>query len=153
MRIVAIDPATRTGWAVLARGWTRPESGVQTFDLRRGESPGMRFIRFRAWLESLAQWDPELYVYELAHHRGGPATELCVGFTTRIIEEAARRGAQHVGVHTATLKKYATGSGRAGKDEMIESTRKRWAIDPQDDNEADSLMLLAWALDQYGGNC
>lgn len=151
MRILAIDPSTKTGWAVLARGWTRPESGVQVFDLRRGESPGMRFIRFRAWLESMAQWEPELYVYEQAHHRGGAATELCVGFTTRIIEEAARRGAQHAGVHTGTLKKFATGRGNAEKDAMIEAARHRWAIEPQDDNEADALELLAWAINEYGG--
>lgn len=44
MNILALDMATKTGWATNA-GRT---SGVQTFDVKRGESPGMRFLRCRA---------------------------------------------------------------------------------------------------------
>ena len=46
MKILALDLATLTGWASSV-GRT---SGVQVFDVRRGESPGMRFLRCRAWL-------------------------------------------------------------------------------------------------------
>jgi hypothetical protein len=40
MAILALDLGTRTGWAPAEHG--RVESGVQVFDVRRGESPGMR---------------------------------------------------------------------------------------------------------------
>ena len=70
MTIVAFDFGSRTGWAALDGGHI--ESGVQTFELSRGESPGMRFIRFRRWLEEMmALTKPGLCVYEAAHHRGG----------------------------------------------------------------------------------
>ena len=53
MRILALDLATRTGWAwgnVYKDGPFTPHSGVEDFSVRRGESPGMRFLRFDAWL-------------------------------------------------------------------------------------------------------
>lgn len=199
MRILAIDPGCNAGWAT----WdgSHVESGVQVFDLKRGESPGMRFLRFWAWLRDLTQPlqyqrpcpscgnaqalghfedgepygrcpacgelatcpSPPLFVYEQAHHRGGYATELLVGMTTRIQEFAAKIGAEYEGVHTGTPKKWATGNGRASKEDMILAANHRafdiaagvkheQRIDPKpgsrritDDNEADALLLLAWA--------
>jgi len=109
----------------------------------------MRFIRFRKWLEHFAMWRIDLYIYEMAHHRGGPATELCVGFTTRIIEEAARRDAQHIGIHTATLKKWATGSGKASKEQMMKKAELIWGVVPDTHDIADALLLLAYGMVHY----
>ena len=114
-RIAALDFGTRTGWAALSDGHV--ESGVQTFDLARGESPGMRFIRFRRWLEEiLALTQPGLCVYEQAHHRGGHATELLVGMATRLQEACAEKGIEYTAVHSATLKKVSCGSADAARD-------------------------------------
>lgn len=149
--VLAIDPATSCGWALWQPGWEQPESGTQVFGLQRGESPGMRFLRFRKWLSSMTDdYSPGLYIYEQAHHRGGAATELCVGFVTRIQEEAATHNALHVPVHSATLKKWATGSGRAGKDEMIVRAEERWGVLPSTHDQADALILLAYGLETYG---
>lgn len=154
--ILALDTATRTGWAIAragADGWRLVESGVQVFDLRRGESPGLRFMRFRAWLGELRRMAGpfDLVAYELAHHRGGPATVLAVGFTTRVDEWAAENGIEHAAVHSATLKKASAGSGRAEKPLMIAAARTRWNVQPIDDNHADALCLLAYAIDTYSG--
>ena len=49
-------------------------------------------------------------------------------------------------VHTAELKKWATGKGNAGKPRMIEAARARgW--EPVDDNEADAQLLLEYSLE------
>ena len=45
-----------------------------------------------------------------------------------------------------TIKKHATGKGNAGKDDMIASVRLRGHT-PVDDNEADALALLHWAVE------
>jgi len=151
LTILALDLATKTGWAVMLPAWQKPETGVQKFELQRGESPGMRFLRFRRWLEELVRlYAPSLIVFEQTHHRGGAATEIAVGFSTRVQEVAAMLGAEHVAVHSATLKKHATGSGRAGKDEMIQEATRRWGYEPKDDNEADAMCLLAYAIEKYG---
>ena len=52
-------------------------------------------------------------------------------------------------MHSATIKKHATGKGNAGKDAVIAAMRAA-GFKPSDDNEADALALLAWALDQGG---
>lgn len=49
--ILALDLGTRTGYAIRENG--RVESGVQVFDVKRGESPGMRYRRFTVWLTDM----------------------------------------------------------------------------------------------------
>ena len=151
MDIVAIDPGTKTGWASWVRGFL--ESGVQEFSLKRGESAGMRFIRFRAWLKDLIKAvGPDLIVYEQAHLRGGWATDLLVGMTTRICEDAAAAGIEMTSVHSATLKKAIAGTGRADKLAMMKAAARLYpGRRIQDDNEADALCLLAWARQTLGG--
>ena len=146
---LALDLGTKTGWA-LSRNGQICESGVERFDLQRGESPGMRFLRFRTWLAKLLEWEPEAVFYERAHHRGGHATELLVGFQTRVQELAAEREIPYAGVPTGTLKKAMTGKGNASKEDMIEAARTRWGIEPEDDNHADALCVMAWGLREYG---
>ena len=148
MNILSLDLATKTGWGTLFNGVM--SSGVQEFGLRRGESAGMRFLRFRAWLSKMAEYAPgkiDLIVFEQAHHRGGAATQLCVGLVTDVLAFAADIGAETMPVHTGTLKKYATGKGNAGKPEMIQAAVLR-GHRPQDDNEADACMLLEYAMEE-----
>lgn len=145
LNIVALDLATKTGWACLIEG--KVSSGVQVFDLKRGESPGMRFLRLRAWLDEMIVLSGKLdvVVFEQAHHRGGAATQLCVGMATEVLAWAAKIGAETMPVHTGTLKKFATGKGNAGKPEMIDAA-KRMGYSPADDNEADACCLLEYAM-------
>lgn len=157
---MALDLATKTGWAL----WdgSRIESGVQDFTKRRGESNGMLFLNFNRWLEgqlALNQVMPparcvDLIVFEQAHHRGGAATEIAVGLMTRVLEYGARYGIDHTSVHSMTLKKWATGSGKASKESMIQAARRRGFTHLDyipDDNEADALLILAHSIEKYGG--
>ena len=170
--ILALDLGTRTGWALAEGG--RVESGTQVFDVKRGESPGMRWIRFRRWLAEIAMAEHssgggtidtpgsqrvpyflprvEMIVWEAAHHRGGAATHVGVNFAGRVEEFCAQNKIEHASVHTATIKKFATGSGRGDKGAMIAAVQRRgWAahvVEPLDDNHADALALLHYALEE-----
>ena len=163
MKILALDTATKTGWATLIN-W-QIESGVQDFTKKRGESPGILFLRFNAWLMGIALktlpgstaaapfteiledgYKPfDVIVYEQAHHRGGYAANLCVGLTTRLQEFAARIGAESMAVQSGTLKKATTGKGNASKEEMMVWFKEQTGRDPIDDNEADAYALLMLA--------
>ncbi len=145
MRILALDFATCTGWA------TADMSGTQRFDLKRGESPGMRFLRFRAWLKEMCNElvHPEVIAFEQPHHRGGAATELAYGFLTEIKTRAAAQGIELMPVHSQTLKKWATGKGNSGKPEMIAEAKRR-GFDPSDDNHADACLLYEYAKAELG---
>ena len=140
--VLALDLGTRTGWALAEHG--RVESGVQVFDVRRGESPGMRYLRFNRWLDDVGP-RVSLIVYEQTHQRGGAATEVAAGFATRVQEFCARLGLEHAAVHSATLKKFATGRGNAKKPEMVAAARSRLGYRGDDDDEADARWLLAYA--------
>lgn len=63
---------------------------------------------------------------------------------------AELRGIPYEGVPVGTIKRFATGKGNANKAAMIEAIRQR-GFSPADDNEADALALLLWALDAKGG--
>lgn len=147
VNILALDMSTKTGWATNINR----TSGVQTFDVKRGESSGMRFLHCRAWLNEMINLLDCLYliVYEHAHHRGGPATACCVGLISTVQMFAAEYGIELMAVHTGELKCWATSKGNAGKPQMIEAAKGRgWA--PADDNEADAALLLEYALELLG---
>ena len=154
MRILALDLGTRTGWAL----WngTRRESGVQTFDVKRGESPGMRYIRFNRWFSNMiGQNTPavEVVVYEQTHNRGGAATEVSAGFATRVQEACAALGINHAAIHSATLKKFATGRGRCDKADVISAVNERFGPPfVSDDNEADAIALLEYTRAEMFGD-
>ena len=173
MDILALDMATITGWATHIDGNT--ESGVQDFTKRRGESNGMIYLRFNAWLDKMTLFSPctvegrrrldvlcadpdnilppfDLVVYEQAHHRGGAATEIGVGLMTRAQEFATRIGAEYTAVHTSTLKKFATGSGRASKEDIMTWASFKTGRAITDDNEADALALLYYAREEYNAS-
>lgn len=147
MRILALDLGTFLGWALCDEHGTI-ESGVQDFSLKRGESPGFRFLRFNGWMRQWAPdgWRPALIVYEAAHHRGGAATEIACGFSTRVQEFCSRHGIEHAAVHSATIKKWFTGKGNADKALMRLAAKNRFKIKAEDDNEVDALALLHYAL-------
>jgi Holliday junction resolvasome RuvABC endonuclease subunit len=48
-----------------------------------------------------------------------------------------------------TIKRHVTGKGNAGKSEMVSAVRAR-GYPVADDNEADALAVLDWALAQSG---
>ena len=147
--ILSLDCATRTGWALIKNGQVY-ESGVQDFSKKRGESNGAMFLRFRNWLSRMIDLNVDFVVYELSHHRGGAATEIGLNLTGRVQEACAEKGIEYSAVHTGTLKKWACGHGKADKEDMIKKATELLGRAPIDDNEADAVMMGAWAHEEYG---
>ena len=64
---------------------------------------------------------------------------------------AQLRGVPYQGVPVGTVEEsHATGKGNAPKEAMIAAMRGR-GFRPIDDNEADALAILLWAIDTRGG--
>ena len=138
--ILALDPATRTGWAVGGHGSV--VSGVVDFKQHRGNR-AMLFEAFDLWLSDMVtERDPAMLVFEMPIQRG-PGSRTGFGLATVIELTAARRGLFVGEINLATLKKHATGNGRADKAAMVEAARARgWT--PETDDEADALLLLSY---------
>lgn len=155
--ILALDMATKTGWA-LRDSEGRVTSGVQDFSLRRGESSGMRLLRFRRWVRELLSVDHEAEAVKLVAyeqpviHRKRRQLNASVAHNLEgvLLPELESVEADYTNVTPAELKRHATGKGNCGKPAMIDAARARWDREPQDDNEADALCVLAWAMDEIG---
>lgn len=148
MRILALDMATKTGWAHSDGG-----SGVK--DFRSAKDLTDKLIAFRVWLDSLLIMRPtDVIVYEAAHFRGGAATRQAVGFETCVRLAARYMEIKCDTCHTATLKKHATGKGNATKDDMLVAAMQQHpTVRLLDDNHVDALWLLHWAQSNLEEPC
>lgn len=156
MNVLALDLATKTGWAIKTDEGI--ESGMQDFSPKRGESSGMRYLMFRRWLQGMGKVD--LIMYEQNFRRGGHASEVAAGFSTRVQEHCAEHVIEYGQVNAMTLKKWATGSGKADKRLMkVRALELRWperrlAVGMPlilDDNEADAICLLFYTVKEIVG--
>jgi Holliday junction resolvasome RuvABC endonuclease subunit len=149
--ILALDLGTHTGWALLNLDGTIT-SGTEHFKPQRFEGGGMRFLRFKRWLAELLTASGSInavYFEEVRRHAGVDAAHAYGGFMGHLTAWCELHNIPYQGVPVGTIKKHATGKGNAGKDDMISSARQR-GHDPADDNEADALALLHWAVQTQG---
>lgn len=147
--ILALDLGTHTGWAVHQLDGTIT-SGTVHFQPQRFEGGGMRFLRFKRWLNELLNASHDLnavYFEEVRRHVGVDAAHAYGGFMGHLTAWCEHHHIPYQGVPVGTIKKHATGKGNAGKDDVIEAIRSR-GFQPGDDNEADALALLHWAMEQ-----
>jgi Holliday junction resolvasome RuvABC endonuclease subunit len=92
--------------------------------------------------------DVTFVIYEQSHHRGGSATEIGVNLTGRVQEICAELKVEYTAIHSATLKKYATGSGRADKAAMVKAAlNNSWMV--RSDDEADAIFMAKYASETY----
>lgn len=149
--VLALDLGTTTGWASLIGGIVH--SGTVTFRSGRYDGGGMRYLRFQHWLEQLADDSGGLtaiYFEEVRRHIGTDAAHLYGGFLATLTAWCEREGVAYQGVPVGTIKRFATGKGNAGKDAVLAAMRQRGFL-PADDNEADAIAILLWAMETRGG--
>ena len=61
-----------------------------------------------------------------------------------------QRGIAYQGVPVGTIKRFIAGKGNADKAAVIAAVRAR-GFSPADDNEADAIAILLWAIETHGG--
>ena len=146
--VLTLDLGTQTGWALRGRD-SSITSGSESFKPRRFEGGGMRYLRFKRWLteiERSADGLDAVFFEEVRRHAGVDAAHAYGGFMGQLTAWCEHHGVAYQGVPVGTIKKHATGKGNAGKAEMIAAARLR-GFSPFDDNEADALALLHWAIE------
>lgn len=138
--ILALDIATNTGWK------TKTASGVWNLKPNRGESEGMRVVRFKSKVRELISMEGiDLISYErpagmhkasimVASEMVGVLKDLCIELNIDLACYSAPE-----------IKKWATGKGNANKEAMIEAARQL-GFNPKDDNEADAIHLYNLTL-------
>ncbi|ACI97506.1 hypothetical protein [Rhodospirillum centenum] len=150
--VLALDLGSTMGWALRSADGAIV-SGTEAFRQDRWSGGGMRYLRFRRWLGEVATMTGGLglVVYEeVRRHVGTDAAHVYGGFLATLTAWCEDRGIAYEGVPVGTIKRFATGKGNAGKDAVIAAVRAR-GFQPADDNEADALALLLWAIQRRAG--
>jgi hypothetical protein len=147
--LLALDLGQRTGWAARSRDGAIA-SGVHEFRPGRFEGGGMIWLRFRAWLQEIDETAGGVGVVvfeEVVAHRGVAASHCYAGFLAHLTAWAEANKIPYQGVPVGTIKWHIAGKGNADKVAVMAAVRKL-GFAPADDNEADALALLDWAIAQ-----
>ena len=147
MTTLALDLGTTAGWAIrLPSG--QIISGSRSFKPGRYEGGGVRFLRFTAWLdEQNGLYPVGLLVFEeVRRHAGVDAAHVYGGLMATLTAWCESNSIPYQGVPVGTIKKHATGKGNANKLLMMQAMVDK-GHSPCDDNEADALALLYYAME------
>ncbi len=144
--ILALDLGTLTGYAVGGDNLP-PRSGVLNLTPIKGDHPGHRFLLFAHHLTRLHNKHhfDKIYYEHVAHIKFVKAAQMWGGLQAYMLGWTMTNKVGICHVEVKTLKKFATGNGNANKDMMVKAAFKKGWI-PQDDNEADALWILEYAL-------
>ena len=150
--LLALDLATTTGWAL------RPAdgaitSGTVSFRPSRYDGGGVRYLRFRAWLEGFASDAGAIgaiYHEEIRRHLSTDSAHVHAGLLATLTSWCEQRSIAYQGVPVGTIKRFIAGKGNADKAAVIAAVKAR-GFNPADDNEADALAILLWAIETRGG--
>lgn len=144
MTILAIDPGTACGWAVLNDD-DSIQSGTWKLGPRAGEVDGVRPWRL---LQRLAQVNAdgtlERVIFEDVKRHTGTTAAHVYGELTGIIKAfCVSHDIPYEKAPVGQIKKHATGKGNASKALMVAAALGRYPDqNVRDDNQADALWLL-----------
>lgn len=150
--ILALDLGTSTDWALRGHDGLIT-SGTVSFRPGRFDGGGMRYLRLTNWLSEIDRLSgpiATIWFEEVRRHAGTDASHIYGGLMATLTAWAELRGVPYEGVPVGTIKRHAAGKGNADKAAMIAAVRAR-GFSPADDNEADAIALLLWAIQTNGG--
>ena len=91
-----------------------------------------------------------VFFEEVRRHAGVDAAHAYGGFLAHVTAWCEHHEIPYEAVPVGTIKRHATGKGNANKDAVIAAVRNL-GFDPADDNEADALAILDWAMAHRDG--
>ena len=152
--ILALDPATVTGWAYYESSRDRPSYGTARFN---GTSIDKRMQDYGVWLHGvLEKKQPDVVLYEkpIWSSKGGRnATVSGIRFETITRFICTNAGIPFADVEVRTWRAGFTLTnvkGRAAKKRGVIEMCRMMGFDPADDNQADALGILDYACRTRG---
>lgn len=137
MKFLGLDPGLRTGWALYDQETDKWTWGTWELGYHRP------LARLSAHLFGLGVCGRVTVEKPIgAGFRAMSANSEKVG----IVRQWAGESETFRLVAPTTVKKFATGYGRASKEEMIAAARKRWGPGVKTEHEADALWICAWGI-------
>jgi len=143
MSILALDLGNEFGYAVktsatIDSGWKKLSNNAKNH--------GKKFYLFSCWLREQDNLDIEKVYYEdVKNHAGVYAAHAYGGYLAILQLWAYKREIECIGVGVGQIKKFWTLNGRSSKEQMIKRANYL-GFDTQNDNEADAIALLHYAM-------
>jgi len=127
LTVVGLDLGNRSAWALVHSGGEVRTTGWFDTD-RKGEGGGMKYWRFAKFVDELLDnLRPDVVAYEEVSGSPRGASNSVALRQMGILEAAlARKGIPYASINPMTLKKWATGSGKSKKKDMIAALRSRY---------------------------
>lgn len=153
MRILALDIATTTGWAVMDEGIPIASGVLQLDDgcpKKGGEWTKHPYVleRLGAALEGfVAEYAPDLLFYEEGFQRGAGSKLLhrCIAVA---MLTAARKELPILGSTSSTIRKVVFGNGGLSKEAAKaagDKLARSLGVDPKTDDESDAVVVGVYA--------
>lgn len=150
--VLSLDPATHCGYHYIYDSGTKYFPNTSKAPKKLGEHYG-QMKNFREWLMSIIT-SHDIRVVVSEDLDGG-----CKSWVTArklasfhgVIQEVCETC--NIPLHyinQKSIKRWATGNGNADKKLMIDYCRKKWKLEPVDDNEADAIHLFYCFCKTYG---
>ena len=144
--VLALDIATYTGY------YSVHESGVWNFTESKKRNDNKQHKDFR---DTLLSFIKDYGILQIVaedvnvnnHFRDMRKLSEFRGILLEICDELNLPEPEFINV--ATLKKWATGNGKAGKSDMMQACIDRYRYTPVDDNAADACHLFHYYIRKY----
>lgn len=145
MKIMGVDPSTRTGVVVLENSpeYVRYSSEIPCNAKHRGFPRSLLIME--NFHDILTKENPDLVVFE-AYGYGSQSLALMVEIGTLLRLCCVQYETSYIEVAPTKLKKIITGKGNAGKELMMLDVYKRFSFDASTNNIADAFGLAIVGL-------
>ncbi len=150
MDIIGIDLGTKTGYAVCNREGTIIHSEMIQFKKDK-RNPGQRYRDYLNWLGTKIAVGDTIFYEDVKRHRGTLAAHVYGCFQGILEMVCYEKQVNLIGLGVGTIKKYATGTGNADKDLMIEAANDIVNDYITDDNEADAIHIALLGYNNLKG--
>lgn len=143
MKIIAFDLGRNMAWA---SNYHSTNLKVHVgHEVLQGSMRAHRLDHLDRWLHENFYWQGlEAVIYETPFARGRDATRTLWGIAGIIEAKASRFNLPVVDAAVPTIKKFATGHGKACKEDMIAAAQK-FGYRGTNEHEADAVCLLRYA--------
>jgi len=147
MRILAIDPSTKIGFAF----FDGEKYKYETWNLGAKNSWGQRLSIFYYLLVAKIEWgEPELIAVESLPFSAHPRDTLAQRYIGIVLLLAYQYKIEVVEVNPSSWK-AAVGGGRMKPAQYQKAVRVVMGVDPQTPDEAAALGMINWAKTRKGG--
>ena len=146
MNVLALDLGMKLGWALSQSG--NITGGTVSLASRPPARRSFRWLKYQTWLQETwagAGGLDAVYFEDVFRHSSRDSSNVYGGLWAYLEAFCGAKDIPMYPVAVPTIKKFWTGAGNAKKERMIESAKER-GFHPVDDNHADALALLAYAL-------